>query len=164
MNNINFTARMDVSGIKYNKARWEKIAKEFEKETETSIPDGEITVKNSTRWDKTTKGLDIKLQSAPNCGTDLDITVYSDDVKELMKLPDSKIIANMKKLFLINKQNNKTIKALDRFCDALDKNTLEENEENLATMAYGSITNATINALSKNKITENWDSEWGFTN
>ncbi len=81
-----------------------------------------------------------------------------------MKLPDSKIIANMKKLFLINKQNNKTIKALDRFCDALDKNTLEENEENLATMAYGSITNATINALSKNKITENWDSEWGFTN
>lgn len=160
--NINFTARMDVSGIKYNKKRWEKIAKDFEAETKESIPDGYVRVRNPIFDDKTTKGLSINLEAAPHCGTDLDIYADYKDTKELMELPDSKIIAQFKKLFQINQQNNKIIKAYDKFCDVLDKDILDENEDELSCMAYDSITRNSLNSLHKDRLSLNWETEWGF--
>ena len=150
--NLNFTAKMDVSGIRFNKARWKKIANVFENETK-NIPDQEIHIYNRTAGSYSPRAIDV---SSSSYGASMSLDMDADMAKKFQELPDSKIIAKLKKLAKINVKNDKILKAHDNFCDHLNKNILDEYESDLSIMAYRSVTENAWNLLSKDNILKNF--------
>lgn len=99
MDKINFTARMDITGIKTNTNRWKNIAKVFETETKEFPFD-------TFKATETSKGIDF-LNINSKTKQDALIDFDRENLKELLIHTDKAIVQKFKKLLsLFQKRDN----------------------------------------------------------
>ena len=102
-NNINFKAKLNISELKVNKERWQKIAKEFQNKTkqypldEFSLVNNDINSEQKVMWFGRTKKND-KAIDCVHWGS------ISDSLfKRMELLSDSEIVSMLKRLFNIQR-------------------------------------------------------------
>jgi hypothetical protein len=114
-NNINFTARLDISKFK-NSAKWKSIAKRFE--SETAKKDYDIVMSNNER---NPNAIDIEGWSPTN-----DYYHYSclgkDATKTLLNSSEENIVKTLKKFLNIFREQDKKSQICDDFMMQLEKN------------------------------------------
>lgn len=101
-NNVNFTAKLNLSGIKSNKNLWNSVAEKFEEKTtktpydfKLSLSDGELDIYATT----TTK----RSEPEHSC------TLSKESTKKLMAMTPEKITQKLVKLLNSFKRHDKTV-------------------------------------------------------
>lgn len=114
-NNVNFTAKLNLSGIKSNKRVWNSVAEKFEEKTkktpydlELSLSDGELDIYATTT---------TKHNEPEHC-----CTLSKESTKELMAMTPEKITQKMVKLLNTLKRHDDTVDTGLECLEKLDKN------------------------------------------
>ena len=98
-NNINFTARMDVSKLTMNKARWAKIAEVFEQKTAKYPNDTfymEDIANGISAYNVNTK-----------TGNEICANIFGVEFDRLTNMSDSQIVSKFKKMLDISAKKQK---------------------------------------------------------
>ncbi len=109
MDQVNFTAKMDVTSIKNNTNRWVNIAKTFEKHTQEYPFD---TFKVS----ETTNGIDI-LNVNSKTKQDALINFEKENLKELLSFTDNAIVQRFKKLLSLFEKRDKCYEKTQKYLE-----------------------------------------------
>lgn len=113
-NNINFTARLDLSNVKIEKNRWKNVAKMFEDKTKETPYTFELSDRG--------KQLEIYAFSEALDDVEHCCTLSKDGTKRLMEASDEKITQKLIKLLnIFNHQDNTRMRAVE-FLNTLEKN------------------------------------------
>lgn len=109
MDKINFTARMDITGIKTNTNRWKNIAKAFETETKDFPFD-------TFKATETSKGLDF-LNINSKTKQDALVDFDRENLKELLNHTDKAIVQKFKKLLSLFQKRDKCYEKTSKYLE-----------------------------------------------
>lgn len=117
-NNVNFTARLDLTNIKTNKKVWQDVAQMFEQKTQKTPYTFELTEQG--------KLLDIYALPEAKGFDDVEheCTFSEDGTKKLMGLTADKITQKLVKLLDVFKHQDKTRQMTGEFLKKLEKNDI----------------------------------------
>lgn len=117
-NNINFTARMDLKGIKKNMQRWESISEKFSSKTQDIDDTFTLMEKDS--------GLEVE-------AFDEGLIHFGEKtLKKLLKLTDEEVAEKFKKLSDIFVQKRKTLNAAHKNINNFRSRTAPDEFEDIA--------------------------------
>ncbi len=116
-NNVNFTARMDLSRVTMNKARWENIASLFEQKT-TKYPHDTFQLEDIANG---IGGYNVN----SNTGEEICVNIFGVEFDKLMNMADSKIVSKFKKMLEISAHKQKIYDATTQYENKLAKITKE---------------------------------------
>ena len=111
-NNINFTARMDVSKV-LEKQRWKNVSKKFSHITKDYPKDKVYIVEYN-------EGINAEIINSKN-GDEIEARFSLEDIENLMKMSDEKIAEQFKKILDINKVKNAVYQATTKYVTAIEK-------------------------------------------
>lgn len=120
-NNINFTARMDISKITMNKNRWNNIAKLFEQRTQ-KYPNDTFYMEDLANG---ISGYNIN----PKTGSEICANIFGLEFDRLMNMSDTRIVAKFKKMLDISAKQQKIYNATNQYLDKIEKITKNRNED-----------------------------------
>lgn len=112
-NNVNFTARMDVSQITMNKSRWQKIATLFEKETQ-KYPNDEFRMRDLPNG---VGGYNYN----PQTYDEISVNVEGVEFDRLLNMDDNVIVSKFKKILDIGAKKRQIYNETDKFIKKLSK-------------------------------------------
>lgn len=117
-NNVNFTARMDLSKVTMNKARWENIANLFEQKT-AKYPHDTFQLEDIANG---IGGYNVNSKT----GQEICANIFGVEFDKLMNMPDSKIVSKFKKMLNISAQKQKIYDATMQYENKLAKITKKD--------------------------------------
>lgn len=117
-NNINFTARMDISKLTLDQKRWNNIAKVFEQKT-AKYPNDTFSLTNSHNF---IEAYNYNKKTGDEIVADIPID-------KLMEMTDNKIAAKFKKMLDIAVHRDKIYTKTNKFIENMNK-TLKHTEFN----------------------------------
>ncbi len=112
-NNVNFTARLNLSEIKTNKQRWNNISHIFENKTKNIDYNVDLKMKDDS--------LDIFAYNQNENDFEHFCTLSKESTKKLMAMDDEKISGKFEKLIRIFKDLDKTKTFTVEFLNKLEK-------------------------------------------
>lgn len=112
-NNINFTARMDLSKVTMNKTRWTKIAELFEQKT-AKYPNDTFYMEDIATG---INGYNVNSKT----GNEICANIFGLEFDKLMNMPDSKIVSKFKKMLDIAAHKQKIYDATNQYTEKLSK-------------------------------------------
>jgi len=110
-NNVNFTARLDISKLKLDKDHWGRIAEEFKLKT-PDYPDDVFVLKNDE------DSLTI-VNTNPEFGTKPWFMILGEGFERLLKLADSEVVDKFRKLLFISKKGGEVQKESEKTLNSL---------------------------------------------
>lgn len=117
-NNVNFTARLDLTNIKTNKKVWQDVAQMFEQKTQ----------KTPYTFELTEQGKQLDIYALPESkgfdDVEHECTFSEDGTKKLMSLTADKITQKLVKLLDVFKYQDKTRQMTGEFLKKLEKNDI----------------------------------------
>lgn len=116
-NNVNFTARMDVSKVTMNKARWTKIAELFEQKT-AKYPNDTFYMEDIAN------GISAYNVNSKT-GNEISANIFGVEFDRLTNMSDSQIISKFKKMLDISAHKQKIYDATTEYTEKLFKITKE---------------------------------------
>lgn len=114
-NNVNFTARMDLSKVTMNKERWQKIATLFEQKTQ-KYPNDTFYMEDLAN------GINAYNVNSKT-GQEISVEVNGVELDKLLNMPDSKIVSKFKKMLNISAHKQKIYDATTKYTEKLFKLT-----------------------------------------
>lgn len=121
-NNINFTARMDVSKVALNKSRWQKIAELFEQKTQ-NYPHDTFQIEELPC---SISAYNLNSKSGEEISADFSGVIMD----KLMNMSDEQIVSKFKKLLSISNKQAKLYEKTQKFINsALGKNDDKTEEK-----------------------------------
>lgn len=155
INNTNFQARLDISKVKTNKARWQNIAKIFREETKL-IPDETMKV---VEHEYDTSIMRSMSEEMPEIGS-LEAITFNTTIDELLgKYKDETIAKKLKKLLdigsIVESRKDKAFEKYQALADKqhwLPKDTFIESRD----LEYYAIENAAKNKANKDAFLRNF--------
>ena len=156
VNSPNFQARLDVSNVRTNKARWQNIAKIFKEETKL-IPDETMKVVEH-EFDTSITGL--LLEDMPNIGR-IEALTFNSTLAELLEKNNDNVVAKkMAKLLDLGiVADSRKEKAFDKYQKLADKNSWISKDEFIEQrkLEYSKIEEACVKKANKDAFLKNFE-------
>lgn len=156
VNSINFQARLDVSKVKTNKARWQNIAKIFKEETKL-IPDETMKV---VEHELDTSITGLLLDGMSNIGK-IEAITFNETLAELLEKNSDNVVAKKiaKLLDMGIVADSRKEKAFEKYQDLADKNSWISKDKFIEQrkLEYSKIEEACENKANKDAFLKHFE-------